>query len=432
MEKYMICGGKPLYGKVNISGAKNAAVAILAGTVLVDGVCRIENIPNISDVNHIIDMLFRMGASVKMINKNTFEINCSHLHSTNPPQEMARTMRASYYLIGSLLGRFGKAEVSLPGGCNFGVRPIDQHIKSFETLGASVKITTGGIVEVKAENGLHGATVYLDVVSVGATINAMLAAVLARGTTIIENVAKEPHVVDVANFLNAMGADIMGAGTDTIKVRGVEKLSGGTYSIIPDQIEAGTYMVLAAATGGEITVENIIPKHMEAVTAKLIEMGVNVEEGDDSITVSRDPKKRLSRINFKTLPYPGFPTDMQPQMAVLLSVAEGTSTVNEGVWENRFRYLDELKRMGAISQVNGRMAVIEGVDHLLPAAVRACDLRAGAAMIIAALMTEGQSEVEEICYVERGYEDIIQKLCALGAEIRRIVTPDGEQLAKAN
>ena len=432
MEKYVITGGKPLNGRVSISGAKNAAVAIIAGAVLVDGVCRIENIPNISDVNHIIEMLFKMGAGVKMINKNTFEINCSHLHSTCPPQEMARTMRASYYLIGSLLGRYHRAEVSLPGGCDFGVRPIDQHVKGFEALGATVEITTGGIVEAKTAAELTGSTVYLDVVSVGATINIMLAATLAKGTTVIENAAKEPHIVDVANFLNSMGADIMGAGTDAIKIRGGERLLGGTYSIIPDQIEAGTYMVAAAAVGGEVLVENLIPKHMESVTAKLVEMGVEVEEYDDSILVRRSPAKRLRRVNFKTLPYPGFPTDMQPQMAVILSTADGTSTINEGVWENRFRYLDELKRMGAVSQVNGRMAVIEGVDRLMPAAVRACDLRAGAALVIAALMTEGTSEVEDIRYIERGYEDIVQKLAALGADIRRVVAQDGILLDKAN
>lgn len=431
MEKYVINGGKPLYGKVNISGAKNAAVAIIAGAVLVDGVCRVENIPNISDVNHIVEMLFKMGATVRMINKNTFDIDCSHLHSTCPPEDMARSMRASYYLLGSLLGRFGTATVSLPGGCDFGVRPIDQHKKGFCALGAKIDIANG-MVRATSDGRLKGAVVYLDIVSVGATINIMLAAVLAEGTTVIENAAKEPHVVDVANFLNSMGADIMGAGTDIIKIRGVEKLHGGTYSVIPDQIEAGTYMALAASTGGEILVENIIPKHMESITAKLSEMGAEVIENDDSILVRRDPEKRLGRISFKTLPYPGFPTDMQPQMAVVLATAEGTSIITESIWDNRYRYLDELKRMGAIAQVDGRTAVIEGVDRLTPAIVRACDLRAGAAMVIAALTAEGISEVEDIRYIERGYEDLVAKMTALGADIKRVSTPDGIALDKAN
>ncbi len=426
----MISGGKPLNGKITISGAKNAAVAIVPAAILVDGVCRIENVPDIKDVNHIIEMLYKMGASIKMINKNTFEFDCSRLRSICPPSEMARSMRASYYFVGALLGRFKEAMVDMPGGCDFGVRPIDQHVKGFEGLGAHVKLENS-LIHAVADK-LVGNTIYLDFVSVGATINVMLAAVLAEGVTVIENPAKEPHVVDVANFLNSMGADIKGAGTDVIKIRGVAKLHGGTYSIIPDQIEAGTYMVLAATVGGEVTIENIIPKHMESISAKLVESGVDVIENDDSLIIKRDPAKKLSKINVKTMPYPGYPTDMQPQIAVMLATAKGTSLVTESVWDNRYKYIDELKRMGAAVQVDGRVAVIEGVEKLTPAIVKSCDLRAGAAMVIAALSADGQSEVEDIYHIERGYENIVEKLRAVGADIKKITIPDAVLLKEAN
>ncbi len=431
LEKYLISGGNPLYGRVDISGAKNAAVAIIPAAILVDGPCRIENIPNISDVNHMVEMLYKMGASVKMINKNTFEIDCSHLRSVAPPHDMARSMRASYYFIGALLGRFGRATIDLPGGCYFGVRPIDQHIKGFEALGAEINIEHG-MIDATTRDGLHGNTIYLDVVTVGATINIMLAAVRAEGVTVIENAAKEPHIVDVANFLNSMGADIKGAGTDVIKIKGVRELHGGSYSIIPDQIEAGTYMALAAATGGEIEICNVIPKHLESITAKLEEMGAEVIEKDDSVVVRKEPGKRLEKANIKTLPYPGFPTDMQPQLAVLLATAKGTSIVTEGVWDNRYRYVDELKRMGAVIQVDGKVAVYEGVSELSPASVKACDLRAGAAIVIAALSASGTSEVEDIYHIERGYEDFVTKLTALGARIKKVQVPDGGELERVN
>ncbi len=419
MTKYMIQGGKPLFGEVEISGAKNAAVAIIPAALLVDGVCRIENIPQISDVTMSLKILEQLGANIRTINRHTVEIDCSHIRSTRTSYELARKIRASYYLIGALLGRFGQAEVAMPGGCNFGgVRPIDQHVKGFTALGAKV-LVEGGFIHASAENGrLKGANIYLDVVSVGATMNIMMAAVMAEGNTVIENAAKEPHIVDLANFLNSMGANIRGAGTDTIKIRGVECLRGGSYAIIPDQIEAGTYMAAVAATGGQVLVKNIIPKHMDCITAKLVEMGVEVEENEDTLLVRRTGK--LHRTNIKTLPYPGFPTDMQPQITAVLSLAEGTSLVTESVWNNRYRYVDELKRMGASIQVDDKTAVVEGVDHLTGAPIQACDLRAGAALVIAALAAQGKSEISCVQYIERGYEDIVAKLRALGADIRSV------------
>ena len=415
MTKYIVQGGHPLFGEVRISGAKNAAVAIIPAALLVDGVCRIENIPQISDVTALLKILEQLGANVRFLNRSSVEIDCRHISTTQVSQELAHKIRASYYLIGALLGRFGEAEVSMPGGCNFGgVRPIDQHVKGFVAMGAEVR--EGDFICAKADGGrMKGANIYLDVVSVGATMNIMMAAVLAEGTTVIENAAKEPHIVDLANFLNSMGADVKGAGTDTIRIFGVDKLHGGSYAIIPDQIEAGTYMAAVAACGGQVLVRGIIPKHMDCITAKLQEMGVQVEEQDDTLLVRRSGK--LHRANVKTLPYPGFPTDMQPQITVALCLAEGTSMVTEGVWDNRYRYVGELTRMGAQIRVEGRSAVIEGVDHLTAASVQAYDLRAGAAMVIAALAAEGTSEVSNVHYIERGYEDIIGKLRNLGAQI---------------
>ena len=418
MTKYIVQGGHPLFGEVRISGAKNAAVAIIPAALLVDGVCRIENIPQISDVTALLKILEQLGAKIRFLNRSDVEIDCRHIATTQVSQELAHKIRASYYLIGALLGRFGEAEVSMPGGCNFGgVRPIDQHVKGFVAMGAEVR--EGDFICAKAESGrMKGANVYLDVVSVGATMNIMMAAALAEGTTVIENAAKEPHIVDLANFLNSMGADIKGAGTDTIRIFGVDKLHGGTYAIIPDQIEAGTYMAAVAACGGQVLVRGIIPKHMDCITAKLQEMGVQVEEQDDTLLVRRAGK--LRRTNVKTLPYPGFPTDMQPQITVALCLAEGTSMVTEGVWDNRYRYVGELTRMGAQIRVEGRTAVVEGVDHLTAASVQAYDLRAGAAMVIAALAADGVSEVSNVHYIERGYEDIIGKLRGIGAKIESV------------
>lgn len=415
MTKYIVQGGQPLFGEVQISGAKNAAVAIIPAALLVDGVCRIENIPQISDVTALLKILEQLGASVRFLNRTDVEIDCRHIVTTQVSQELAHKIRASYYLIGALLGRFGIAEVSMPGGCNFGgLRPIDQHVKGFVAMGADVR--EGDFICARAEGGrMKGANIYLDVVSVGATMNIMMAAALAEGTTVIENAAKEPHIVDLANFLNSMGADIKGAGTDTIRIFGVEKLHGGTYAIIPDQIEAGTYMAAVAAAGGQVLVKGIIPKHMDCITAKLQEMGVEVEEEDDTLLVRRAGK--LTRANVKTLPYPGFPTDMQPQITTVLALAEGTSMVTEGVWDNRYRYVGELTRMGAQIRVDGRTAVVEGVEQLHAANVQAFDLRAGAAMVIAALAADGTSEITNVQYIERGYEDIIEKLRAIGARI---------------
>jgi len=416
LTKYIIHGGRPLHGEISVSGAKNAAVAIIPATLLVDGVCRIENIPQISDVTLLLKILEQHGADIKTINKHTMDIDCSNILRRGTAFDLMRQIRASYYLIGAMLGRFGKAEVSMPGGCDLGVRPIDQHIKGFTAMGAEVEVRNGIIYANVPGGRLHGADIYLDVVSVGATINIMLAAVLAEGQTIIENVAREPHIVDVANFLNSMGADIRGAGTNVIKIRGVDRMRGGCYSIIPDQIEAGTYMAAVAAAGGEVLLRNVIPKHLDCITAKLVEMGVTVEDREDSVLVRRTGK--LYRTNLKTLPYPGFPTDMHPQVAVGLCLAEGTSVVTEGVWDNRFRYVDELRRMGAKIQVDGKTAVIEGVEYLTGAPVRACDLRAGAALVIAGLSAIGTTEVEEVHHIERGYENMVEKLRHLGADIQ--------------
>ena len=407
MTKYIVQGGKPLFGEVEISGAKNAAVAIIPAALLVDGVCRIENIPQISDVTMCLKILEDLGAGIRSINRHTVEIDCSHIRSTRTNYEMSRKIRASYYLIGSLLGRFGEAEVAMPGGCNFGgVRPIDQHVKGFTALGSRV-VVEGGFIHASATNGrLKGANIYLDVVSVGATMNIMMAAVMAEGVTVIENAAKEPHIVDLANFLNSMGANI----------HGVDRLNGGSYAIIPDQIEAGTYMAAVAATGGQVLVKNIIPKHMDCITAKLVEMGVQVEEDGDALIVRREGK--LTRTNVKTMPYPGFPTDMHSQIAVALCLAEGTSIITEGIWDNRWRYVDELRRMGANIQVDGKVAVVEGVKHLTGAPVCATDLRAGAAMVVAGLAAHGTTEIEQIHYIARGYDNIVAKLSKLGADIQ--------------
>ena len=423
----MIRGGKPLHGEIEISGAKNAAVAIIPAALLVDGVCRIENIPQISDVTLILNILQELGADIRTVNRTTVDIDCSRIHNGLVPEELARKMRASYYLIGALLGRFGCADVPLPGGCDFGVRPIDQHIKGLVALGADVDVS-GGFVHAKTETGrMKGAQVYLDIVSVGATMNIMLAATLAEGMTVIENAAREPHIVDLANFLNSMGANIMGAGTDVIKIRGTERLKGGSYSIIPDQIEAGTYMAAVAAAGGEVRISNVIPKHLDCITAKLLEMGVEVDELDDAVIVRRGGP--LQRTNVKTMPYPGFPTDMQPQIAAVLCLAKGTSVLTEGVWDNRYRYVEEFRRMGAQIQVDGKIAVIEGVEKLSGASVLACDLRAGAAMIIAGLAAEGITEIGHVHHIERGYEDIVRKLSGVGADIHVVVAADEETAA---
>ncbi len=425
MTKYVIRGGKQLHGTVDISGAKNAAVAILPAALLVDGVCRIENIPQISDVSLILNILQELGADVRTVNRTTVDIDCSHIRNVQVPDVLARKIRASYYLVGALLGRFGSAEVALPGGCDFGGRPIDQHIKGLASMGADVDVV-GGIIKAKAiSERLQGNTIYMDIVSVGATMNIMLSAVLAQGSTIIENAAKEPHIVDLANFLNSMGASIMGAGTDVIKIRGVEKLSGGSYSIIPDQIEAGTYMAAVTAAGGEVRVCNVIPKHLECITAKLAEMGAEVEELGDKVLVRRTAP--LRRTNVKTLPYPGFPTDMQPQIAAVLCLARGTSVITEGVWDNRYRYTEEFRRLGAKIQVDGKIAIIEGVEKLTGAPMEACDLRAGAGMIIAGLAAQGTSEISNVKHIERGYEDIIGKLSGIGADIRVVEVPDPER-----
>ena len=425
MTKYIVEGGKPLFGEVEISGAKNAAVAIIPAALMVNGVCRIENVPQISDVTLLLEILQELGASVRFMNRHTVEIDCTRVRSARTNYDLCQRIRASYYLIGALLARFGEAEVAMPGGCWFGgVRPIDQHVKGFNALGANVTMRGGFIFATAAERRLKGANVYFDVVSVGATMNVMMAAVTAEGSTVIENAAREPHIVDLANFLNSMGANIRGAGTDTIKIRGVPFLHGGSYAIIPDQIEAGTYMTAVAATGGQVLIKNIIPKHMDCITAKLQEMGVEVEEREDTLLVRRT--EDLKKANVKTLPYPGFPTDMQPQITTVLTLAKGTSLVTEGVWNSRYRYVDELRRMGASIQVEDKTAVVEGVDHLTGAPVKAYDLRAGAAMVIAALAAHGQSEITGVQYIERGYEDIIGKLRLLGANIRSVEEMDAQ------
>lgn len=420
MEKFIVEGSTRLCGEVTVSGAKNAAVAIIPATILAQGKCVIENIPNISDITVLFKILRSMGATIRVLNRSTVEVDTTYIGEPIVPYELARYMRASYYLLGALLTRCNKASVSMPGGCNFGVRPIDQHMKGFEALGAEVTIDSG-MINANADM-LLGAHIYFDVVSVGATINVMLASVKAKGITILENCAKEPHIVDLANFLNSMGADIRGAGTDVIKIHGVDILHGTTYSIIPDQIEAGTYMVAAAATGGDVLVKNVIPKHLEAITEKLEKAGAVVTEYDDAIRVMRDGP--LKKVNLKTMPHPGFPTDMQPQMTALLSIASGTSIVTEGVWDNRFRYVDELRRMGAMIQVDGKVAVIEGVNQLTGAPVRAVDLRAGAAVLIAAMTAKGTTEIEDIEWIERGYEDIVDKLTSLGASMKKIIMPE--------
>lgn len=423
MKKLIVNGAEQLCGEVAAGGAKNAAVAIIPATVLARGRCALENIPEIHDTELLFEMLRAMGATVEKTGRTSAVIDTSTLNSATVPYELSKHMRASYYFIGSLLGRFGQACVSMPGGCNFGVRPIDQHIKGFELLGAEIRIENG-LIYADAEN-MQGAHIYFDQVSVGATINVMLAAVKAEGMTVLENVAKEPHIVDLANFLNSMGADIRGAGTDVIKIRGVDVLHGTDYSIIPDQIEAGTYMAAAAAVGGDVLVKNVIPKHLEPITAKLREAGAVITEGDDWVRVVRTGT--LHRINLKTMPHPGFPTDMQPQIASVLALADGTSLITESVWNNRFKYVDELKRLGARIQVDGKVAVLEGVDHFTGAPVQAPDLRAGAALVIAALAARGTTEISHVQYIERGYEDIIGKLRAVGADISMVDEPDADK-----
>ncbi|MBE7030139.1 MAG: UDP-N-acetylglucosamine 1-carboxyvinyltransferase [Ruminococcaceae bacterium] len=415
MENLIINGGISLSGEVNISGAKNAAVAIIPAALLVEGECIIENLPDISDVRVIADILKALGAEVSWLDESTLRVDATNVDTYEVDQECAGRMRASYYLLGALVSRFHKAIVPPPGGCNFGTRPIDQHLKGLQSLGCTTEVN-GGVICAEGEN-LRGGQVYFDMVSVGATINIMLAATLAPGLTVMENAAKEPHVVDLANFLNSMGANIKGAGTDVIKIRGVERLHGGTYSIIPDQIEAGTYMFAAAATRGDVVIKNVIPKHLEAVSAKFVEMGIEVWEGDDEVRVVAN--KPLNRVNVKTLPYPGFPTDLQPLMVALLTTVPGTSIVTESVWDSRFQYTGELDRMGANITVDGRVAVIEGGRPLTGATVRATDLRAGAGLVVAALACEGTTTVTDIRHIDRGYERIVEKLTALGANISR-------------
>ena len=425
LTKYIVEGGRPLFGEIHISGAKNAAVAIIPAALMVSGSCRIENIPQISDVSLLLGILQDLGANVRYVNPHAVEVDCTRLRNGRVPYETARRCRASYYMLGALLGRFGSADVALPGGCDFGgTRPIDQHLKGFRALGAQVDTQSGFVIAEAAGGRLRGTNIFLDKVSVGATINIMLAAALADGMTVIENAAKEPHIVDMANFLNSMGANIMGAGTDVIKVRGVDRLRGGSYSIIPDQIEAGTYMAAVAACGGEVKLCSIIPKHMDCITAKLCEMGVEIQEVDDSLLVSRIGP--LARTNIKTMPYPGFPTDMQPQIAAALCLAQGTSIITDSVWNSRFRYTDEFKRMGAQIQVDGNLAIIEGVERLTGAQLEACDLRAGAAMLIAALAAHGISEITNVQYIERGYEDVIGKIRAIGGSVRAVEAPEDE------
>ena len=419
MARYEINGGKPLNGTVTISGAKNAAVAILPATLLVKGKCRIENVPNISDVRIMADILHKMGALITNPEPHVLEIDCTDVQCTEPNAALVKQMRASYYLMGALLGRFGKAHVALPGGCNFASRPIDQHIKGFWALGAEVDETEEYVALEPCEAGLKGTRIYLDMASVGATVNIMLAATLIPGQTIIENAAKEPHIVDLANFLNTMGARVSGAGTDTIKIKGVTALKGGTYAIIPDQIEAGTYMAAVTATGGNILVQNVIPKHMECITSKLQEMGARVINYDDSIRVMRSGRLRPSTV--KTRPYPGFPTDMQAQICVCMALAGGVSRLTESVYETRFfGYCSELESMGANIKINGKTALVSGVESLHGSTVCAHDLRAGAALVIAGLAAQGTTYVEHIHFIERGYEHLIPKFSALGADIRRI------------
>ena len=419
MARYEIIGGTPLQGEVTISGAKNAAVAILPAALLVSGSCRIENVPDISDVRILVDILRDLGAKIEYEDRNVLLIDSTNITGTHPDPVLVRKMRASYYLMGVLLGRFGHADVALPGGCNFASRPIDQHIKGFLALGADVEETEDYVLMQPGEDGLHGAKIMLDMASVGATANIMMAAVLLPGQTVIENAAKEPHIVDLANFLNTMGARISGAGTDTVKIRGVEKLHGGNYAIIPDQIEAGTYMAAAAATGGNVLVRNVIPKHMDRISTKLQEMGAKITEYDDAIRVQAN--KRLRSTTVKTRPYPGFPTDMQAQLCVCMVLASGVSRLTESVYETRFfGYCTEHGNMGADIQIEGKTAIVTGKEKLRGATVCAHDLRAGAALIIAGLAAEGTTKVENIHFIERGYENIIEKLQNLGANINRI------------
>ena len=428
MEKFIIRGNAPLHGEITVSGAKNAAVAIIPATILAKGRCVIENVPDISEVAILLEILEHLGAKTRRLERNTLEIDTSAVDCNEVPYEFARAMRASYYFLGALLGRCFEANVSMPGGCNFGVRPIDQHLKGFTALGAEV-VVDGGMIRASSTR-LVGSHIHFDVVSVGATVNVMMAAVRAHGITIMENVAKEPHIVDLANFLNSMGADVRGAGTDVIKIHGVDLLRPSSYSIIPDQIEAGTYMALAAACGGNLLIKNVIPKHLESITDKLVAAGAEVTEYDDSIRVAGSPV--INRVNVKTMPHPGFPTDMQPQITALLCRAGGTSIVTEGVWEGgRFKYIDELKRMGANISVDGKMAVIEGVPKLTGARVRATDLRAGAALVIAGLCAEGVTEIENIEFIERGYECIVEKLRGVGADIQKVLVPDVEAVRPA-
>ena len=417
MEKIIIEGGAPLRGEVNIGGAKNAVLALLAGTILTRDACRIENIPDISDVTVILHILHQLGAEVRRVGKYTYDINTRHFDSGVVPYELTRHCRASYYLLGALFGRFGHARVALPGGCDIGLRPIDLHIRGFEQLGALYKFEENAIVSLRAEGERPSGSVVNMKSSVGATINIMLAAARARGVTVIETPAKEPHVVDLANFLNCCGADVRGAGTDVVKIHGVKELHGCEYTAIPDQIEAGTFMAAAAATRGRVTVQGVIPKHMECITSQLIECGARIEEYDDAILV--EAPERLQRCKIKTMPYPGFPTDMQPQFGALLCTAEGTSILSEGIFENRFRYMEQLTRMGAQLKVDGKVAVIEGVERLRGAPVKAYDLRSGAAMIVAGLAAQGTTQIENIDYIDRGYEDIAGKLKKLGADIKR-------------
>lgn len=417
MDRLIIRGQKRLKGEVTISGAKNAALGVLPAALLLNDTCTIENIPDILDIKILKNIMESLGARFEDIDANTVKVDTRNVNSYMATTEDMHKLRGSYYLMGALLGRFKRAVVTFPGGCNLGVRPIDQHIKGFESLGAKVEVEHG-YIKLSAHK-LTGASIYLDVVSVGATINIMLAAVRADGLTTIENAAREPHIVDIANFLNALGADIKGAGTDIIRIRGVKKLKGNiVYSIIPDQIEAGTYMIASAATRGDVLVKNVIPKHMESLTAKLMEMNVRVEEYDDSIRITG--KDRLKQVNIKTLPYPGFPTDLQPPAAILLLRADGTSTITEGIFDNRFQYIEELRRMGAKIRVEGRMAVIEGGCKLTGAPIKALDLRAGAACVIAGLIAEGETEVLNVHYIDRGYEKMVEKFQQLGADIRRV------------
>ena len=417
MEKLVVSGPTPLKGEVIISGAKNAAVAILPATLLIDGVCTIENLPHISDIEISCKILEKLGAKITWNDKHSITIDTREIKTTKAPLDLTSKFRASYYVIGAMLGRKGEIEVGMPGGCKLGARPIDQHIKGFEALGANVTVEKGKI-NGKA-NKLKGAPIYMDIVSVGATINVMLAAVLAKGTTTIDNAAKEPHIVDVANFLNTMGADIRGAGTDVIKINGVEKLHGGTtYSVVPDQIEAGTFMLAAVATRGDITLKNCITKHLESITAKIIEVGGNVEDNIDSIRVWCN--KRPNKANIKTLPYPGFPTDLQPQMGVVLALANGNSVINESIWDSRFQYTDELNKMGAKITANGKTAFFEGVKKLYGAPVYSTDLRAGAALVIAGTAAEGETDIYNLQHIDRGYEDIEEKFRKIGAKIKRV------------